>query len=72
MSDEDKQAVKSAMDDFEKDDFISAKEKIQKLVKGKKEAFLKDKLGLENDLTPAPEEDASDADKDEGDKEGDK
>ena len=70
MSKEDEKTVKDAINDFEKDDFISAKEKVQKLVKDKKEAFLKDKLGLKNDLTPKPEED--DSDKDEGDNEGDK
>ena len=71
MGKEEQEAVKSAIDDFEKDDFISAKDKIQKVIKDKKNAFLKDKLGLKNELEPKPEED-TDADKDEGDKEGDK
>lgn len=61
MTKEIEKVVKSAITDFENDDFISAKEKIQGVIKDKKNDFLKDKLGLKNDLDPKPEEESDDS-----------
>ncbi len=44
--------VKSAFDSFEKEDFVDAKEKLTGQIKIAKNDFLKNKLGLENDVIP--------------------
>ena len=72
----DKKAIRKALDHFENDEFVDAKDIITKEVQGKRDVFLKDKLGLANDFA-APAADASqdqdqDADADKGtDTEGD-
>jgi len=50
-----KEKIKSAMDDFENDDFISAKDTLKAEVKGAITDYFKDKLELQNDLEPKPE-----------------
>lgn len=42
--------IKDALDSFEKDDFVDAKEKLSKQIKQAKNDFLKAKLGLKNDI----------------------
>jgi len=45
-----KKNVKSAFDMFEKEDFISAKEIISDQIRKARDAYLKEKLGLKNDI----------------------
>ena len=68
MDKKETEIVKSALDDFENDDFLSAKEKIQGIIKDKKNTYLKNKLELKNDIEPKAKDDDSKDDKDEGDK----
>lgn len=51
----DNQKIKSALDDFESDDFISAKDTIKSEIKGAISDFFKDKLELQKDLEPKSE-----------------
>lgn len=51
----DNEKIKSALDDFENDDFISAKDTIKAEIKGAISDFFKDKLELQNDLVPKAE-----------------
>lgn len=44
--------VKEVLDDFENDNFVGAKEKLQDLVRNARDTYLKGKLGLEKDVTP--------------------
>jgi len=44
--------VKQVLDDFENDDFVGAKEKLQDLVRTARDVRLKEKLGLEKDINP--------------------
>lgn len=46
----DEKEVKDALDAFEKDDFITAKEKLSGQIKQAKNDFLKSKLGLKGDI----------------------
>ena len=50
----DKEKVRKALDHFENDEFVDAKDIIKQEIAGKRDAFIKDKLGLANDLNPAP------------------
>ncbi len=50
-----KDDIKKALDHFENDEFVDAKDIMTKAIQGKRDDFLKDKLGLENDINPAPE-----------------
>jgi hypothetical protein len=47
--------IKKALDDFEKEDFLAAKDRIGKEVKGAISDYFKDKLELKNDLVPKPD-----------------
>jgi hypothetical protein len=47
--------IKKALDDFEKDDFLSAKDRIKREVRGAISDYYKDKLELKNDLEPKAE-----------------
>lgn len=42
--------IKASLDAFEKDDFVTAKEKLVNQIKTAKNNFLKDKLELKNDI----------------------
>jgi hypothetical protein len=42
--------IKSALDDFENDDFLSAKEKLKTQILKAKNEYLKNKLNLKNDI----------------------
>ncbi len=46
----DEKEIKNALDAFEKDDFITAKEKLSNQIKTAKNDFLKNKLELKNDI----------------------
>ena len=60
----DKEQIKKALDNFENDKYVDAKEIISREVAGKRDVFLKDRLGLKNDINPQPEQGTGD---DEGD-----
>jgi hypothetical protein len=66
----DKKAIRKALDHFENDEFVDAKDIIAKEIQGKRDVFLKDKLGLSQDINPAPAADAQDQDADAGDDAG--
>jgi len=51
----DNEKIKGALDDFENDDFISAKDTLKAEIKGCISDYFKDKLELQNDLEPKPE-----------------
>lgn len=52
----DKEQIKKAIDNFEKDKFTDAKEIIAKEIADKRDEFLKDKLDLSNDINPKKED----------------
>ena len=54
----DKEKIKKALDHFEKDQFTDAKEVLAGEIKAKKNAFLKDKLGLKDDIEPVEKDDS--------------
>jgi len=62
----DKEKVKKALDDFQNDDFVSAKETLKPEIKKAKEEFIQKKLGLKEPITPEPEAKGDD-DKGKGD-----
>lgn len=47
--------IKKALDHFENDEFVDAKEILQQEIHGRRNEFLKDKLDLANDIEPKPE-----------------
>lgn len=47
--------IKDALDKFEDDDYISAKEILTKEIKDKKNEWLKDKLELQKEIEPQVE-----------------
>ena len=51
----DQDKVKKALDHFENDEYVDAKEILSKEIKGGVETHLKDKLGLKGDISPTPE-----------------
>ena len=51
----DTEAIKKALDHFEQDEFMNAKEILQAEIHNRRNDFLKDKLGLKNDIEPKPE-----------------
>lgn len=52
----DNKEVEQAFSDFENDDFISAKDKLKKQILKHKNAYLKNKLSLKNDIIPTAAE----------------
>lgn len=67
----DKDKIKKALDHFENDEYVDAKEIIKKEIKSKRDTFIKDKVGLKNDINPAPEK-KDDKSDDKGGDEGEK
>jgi hypothetical protein len=67
----DRAKIRKALDHFENDQFVDAKDIISQEIAGKRDVFLKDKLGLQNDFTPAPvdnvDADVDDTDVDDND-----
>jgi hypothetical protein len=53
----DKDNIKKALDHFENDEFVDAKEILTKEIQSKRDEFVKDKVGLKDDLTPKKEDD---------------
>ena len=49
----DEKEIKSALDAFETEDFIAAREKLKSEIVKAKNDFLKTRLGLEKDIYPA-------------------
>lgn len=66
----DNKKVRKALDHFENDEFVDAKEILSKEIKGAVNTHVKDKTGLKNDIDPAPAEKEDDLDLGDGD--GDK
>lgn len=58
----DKEKIKDALDSFENDDFVTAKETLSKEIGAKRDEFLKDKLNLRGDSAPEPKVDDNDKD----------
>ena len=46
----DKEKIKDALDKFENDEFVDAKEILTKEIRDTKDKYLKDKLSLKNDI----------------------
>ncbi len=67
----DKEQIRKALDHFENDEYVDAKEIIAKEITGKRDVFLKDKLGLQNDINPAPADTKTDDQGAKKDDEGD-
>ena len=51
----DKEQIKKALDSFENDKFMDAKDVLSKEIKAAKYEFLEKKLGLENPIEPKTE-----------------
>ena len=67
----DRDKIRKALDHFENDEFVDAKDIIQQEIAGKRDVFLKDKIGLANDINPEPAMDNTDDNMDGGDDTGD-
>lgn len=65
----DKEQIKKALDSFENDKYVDAKEIIKKEIAGHRDVFLKNKLGLATDINPAPQTDDSGSEDSQGDEE---
>lgn len=63
----DNEKIKSALDDFESDDFISAKDTVKAEIKGAISDYFKDKLDLQNDLEPKPKPETDNSTETDGD-----
>ena len=48
-----KDNIKKALDHFENDEYVDAKEILTKEIQNKRDDFVKDKLGLKDAITPA-------------------
>ena len=53
----DNEKIKSAIDAFEEEDFMASKDHIKGEFIVTRDAFLKDKLGLKNDINPVSSDD---------------
>jgi len=51
----DREVIKDALDKFEADEFVDAKEILTKEINKTKDAYIKDKLGLKGDTNPEEE-----------------
>jgi len=51
----DKNKVRKALDHFENDEFVDAKEILSQEIKGAVSTHVKDKCDLKNDIEPTPE-----------------
>ena len=61
----DRAKIRQALDHFENDQYVDAKEIIQGEIAGKRDVFLKDRIGLKTDINPAQKASADgDADAD--------
>ena len=66
-----REEIRKALDHFENDEYVDAKEIISREVAGKRDIFIKDKIGLQNDINPAPatDDNQDDDDNNQGDDE---
>jgi len=55
----DREKIRKALDHFENDQFVDASDIIKQEIAGKRDVFLKNKLGLATDINPAPQADAN-------------
>ncbi len=53
-----REEIRKALDHFENDEYVDAKEIIKREVAGKRDIFLKDKIGLQNPINPVPDANA--------------
>lgn len=65
----DDEKIKAALDDFEDDNFLDAKEKLAKEIAKARDEFLEKALELKNKLNPEPEEDEEETEEPEDDPE---
>jgi len=56
----DREQIKKALNSFENDKYVDAKEIISKEIAGQRDVFLKNKLGLTLDINPTPKVDTDD------------
>ena len=56
----DTEKIKGALDSFENDDFIKAKETISQEIKSHMNDYFKEKLGLKDDVIDIPKEEVED------------
>jgi len=57
----DTEKIKTAIDSFEEEDFMASKDALSGEIKTARDVFLKDKLGLKNDINPVePDTDTDD------------
>jgi hypothetical protein len=49
----DRKKIRKALDHFENDQFVDAKDIIKKEIAGKRDDFIKNKLSLSKDINPA-------------------
>lgn len=56
----DNEQIKKALDHFENDEFVDAKEILQKEIRKSKNDHLKDKLELKQDIEPIEKEEVQD------------
>lgn len=56
----DTEKIKGALDSFENDDFLAAKEVITTELKAHMNDYFKDKLGLKSDVIDIPKEEVAD------------
>lgn len=64
----DQKKVRKALDHFENDEFVDAKEILSQEVKDAVNQHVKDKTGLKNDIEPTPEPEGDGDGGDEGEK----
>lgn len=64
----DRKAIRKALDHFENDEYVDAKDIIKREVAGSRDIFVKNKIGLANDINPAPEPENQNLDQDDDDK----
>jgi hypothetical protein len=65
----DRKEIRKALDHFENDEYVDAKEIISKEIAGKRDVFLQNKIELTNPISPVPktDDDKTDDDGNKGD-----
>jgi len=51
----DDEKIKSVIDSFEEEDFMTSSDTLKSEIVSRRDEYLKDKLGLENDITQSEE-----------------
>jgi hypothetical protein len=65
----DNEQIKKALDHFENDEFVDAKEILQKEIRKSKNDHLKNKLELKQDIEPQEDQEKEDQEKEDQEKE---